>query len=921
MRPLSLTLVAFGPFAGRTELDFARLGTRGLYLITGVTGAGKTTLFDALTFALYGEPSGRNRRPEMLASQYAAPGEAPLARLAFEHRGQTYTVERTLPYERPRQRGTGTVQVPGGATFLYPDGRAPLTRPAEVTQTVTGLLGVDRDQFCQIAMIAQGAFQELLLADTAARSAIFREIFKTGPYQDFQNRVKADALALEDACRQAERDLQRLTDGIRADTDDPLAPELARLHAAVPSAADVQSLLMRLLAQDEHALDALRTALEQDDHLLEAADAALGRAVQLDALRADAAEAEGWLAAQTPVLDTLQAALATEQARAPRLEQLAEAIPVARADLARLAALEALVARQAALQAAAAQAEANAAQLANDTASLRMRLTATRAELDALSGAAAAVERLAAEERRAAERIAALESLQTQRENVAHAEVALAAAQTRYLRAADESETARRALDAALRLFLDGQAGVLARTLAPGQPCPVCGAAEHPAPAALQAHVPTEAALDAQRASADALAKTAVDRSAEAARRRGEAEQARVALLAAAEPLLGATEPEALPALLPAALAEARAAHTAAVQALAQAQEQAQRAERVREGLPRAEAKLTKQEADGLAAAQEAAQARTEAAALQTRIAEEQAQLPAANRAEAEARLQALQDERTALTRALETAQTAYSTTREGIALRRAKLETLHAQLAGAPQSDTAAQRTRREGLAAARAERLARQQALAARRQQNAATLDSLRTLAAQSEAQLRQRAWLSTLSQTVNGTLPGKEKITLETYVQTTVLDHILARANTRLMRMSNGQFELRRRAAAGDLRQRSGLELNVLDHYAGAERDVRSLSGGEQFKASLALALGMSDEVQASAGGVQLDTLFIDEGFGSLDDDSLSTAVDVLASLGEGNRLVGIISHVQQLKERIDRQIVVTRTRVGSHVEIRV
>jgi exonuclease SbcC len=171
------------------------------------------------------------------------------------------------------------------------------------------------------------------------------------------------------------------------------------------------------------------------------------------------------------------------------------------------------------------------------------------------------------------------------------------------------------------------------------------------------------------------------------------------------------------------------------------------------------------------------------------------------------------------------------------------------------------------------------------------------------------------------VNGTLSGKEKIPLETYVQTTYLDRVLARANTRLMRMSGGQYELRRRTAADDLRQKSGLELDVVDHYNGSARDVRTLSGGEQFKASLSLALGMSDEVQSSAGGVRLDPLFIDEGFGTLDEDSLASAIDVLASLSEGSRLVGVISHVQQLKERIDRQIVVTKTRAGgSRVEIR-
>ncbi|MDD3213494.1 MAG: SbcC/MukB-like Walker B domain-containing protein, partial [Eubacteriales bacterium] len=228
--------------------------------------------------------------------------------------------------------------------------------------------------------------------------------------------------------------------------------------------------------------------------------------------------------------------------------------------------------------------------------------------------------------------------------------------------------------------------------------------------------------------------------------------------------------------------------------------------------------------------------------------------------------------------------------------------------------------REEKEARRLAREALLGRAQTVRERRNGNAGILHKLKAHAAEAEKKLSRRAWLATLAQTVNGNLNGKEKIPLETYVQTTYLDRILARANTRLMRMSSGQYELVRRSSPDDLRQKSGLELNVTDHYNGSERDVRSLSGGEQFKASLALALGLSDEVQASAGGVRLDTLFIDEGFGTLDEESLSAAIDVLASLSEGSRLVGVISHVQQLKDRIDRQIVVTKARTGgSHVQV--
>ena len=177
-----------------------------------------------------------------------------------------------------------------------------------------------------------------------------------------------------------------------------------------------------------------------------------------------------------------------------------------------------------------------------------------------------------------------------------------------------------------------------------------------------------------------------------------------------------------------------------------------------------------------------------------------------------------------------------------------------------------------------------------------------------------------MAALSDTANGKLAGKEKIMLETYVQMTFFDRIIRRANLRFLVMSGGQYELKRRVGAGSTRGQSGLELDVIDHYNGTERSVRSLSGGESFKASLSLALGLSDEIQSSAGGIRLEAMFVDEGFGSLDEESLQQAIQALARLTEGDRLVGIISHVSELKTRIDKQILVTKDKSGgSRVDI--
>ena len=228
MRPLKLTISAFGPYAGRTEIPLEQLGDRGLYLITGDTGAGKTTLFDAIAFALYGEPSGASREPSMLRSKYADPGTPTFVEMEFLCRDQRYTVRRNPEYQRPRGRGEGFTVQKADASLTFPDGRPPVTKSRDVTQAIRDLIGLDRNQFCQIAMIAQGDFQRLLLAKTEDRSKIFRELFSTRLYQVFEDRVRAETAALKQQAQEARRSVEQYLRGASWE-DGPLGEELRRL--------------------------------------------------------------------------------------------------------------------------------------------------------------------------------------------------------------------------------------------------------------------------------------------------------------------------------------------------------------------------------------------------------------------------------------------------------------------------------------------------------------------------------------------------------------------------------------------------------------------------------------------------------------------------------------------------------------------
>jgi exonuclease SbcC len=690
---------------------------------------------------------------------------------------------------------------------------------------------------------------------------------------------------------------------------------LQRRRSSVP---DALSLIRTLIAQDEAKLSALKDELTAALQRVSEADRALGEAEQQARLRAEAAAAEAWLAANEPT-SPRQGRAGRAARRADERERLSEAIAAGRTEMEQFGALDALQTRVSEAEKAAVAAKGAAAEARRVFDDLQSRLAGARADLESLQGADAEAERLAAGEKAQAERVKALESFGRELAALADARIKLASAQADYRAAADRADADAAAYERAHRRFLDEQAGVLAQTLAPGEPCPVCGSREHPAPAAPADGAPTREALERLRAEREKAAKAAGERSALAAALAGGAEKAQRDAEDTAQTLLGALPFAAVPQAQQKALADARAESLRLAGALADARDRAARAARIREGIPKAERMLGEQETARRDAEQAAAARLAEAAALDKRRAEELARLPHPDRAAAEAALSALVSAKTALDDALKTAQDATPGERSHAG---APHGAFHP-----PKADSG--RGRRHGSAAITkggARRGARRPA--GKLAVTFGTPQRQRGRACRRGGDRRPRRKGAGTARVACRAFPDRERHTQrqgKNSAGNLRADHLPGpRAGPRqhpLMRMSGGQYELRRRTAADDLRQKSGLELDVVDHYNGSARDVRTLSGGEQFKASLSLALGMSDEVQSSAGGVRLDTLFIDEGFGTLDEDSLASAIDVLASLSEGSRLVGVISHVQQLKERIDRQIVVTKTRAGgSRVEIR-
>ena len=934
MRPLRLTLSAFGPYAAETRLDLEKLGKGGLYLITGDTGAGKTTIFDAITYALYDHSSSGIREGSMLRCKYADDKTPTFVELEFEVHGVRYTVRRNPEYQRPKARGEGMTTEKADATLTYPDDRPPVTKAKDVTAAVQEIIGLDYNQFSQIVLIAQGQFTKLLNASTEERSRIFRKLFRTQRYAQLQERLQAEASALNQQRTAQNAKLDSLLGGLQLSPEDPDAEALRALCAqTVPETA--LALLDALTTRQAAALEEAGTALQATEAQLDTVQQQLGAAAQAQRLAQQLAARQAELAAAKPALDAARAEADRHAGDAAQLDALTAQVTQAQSALAAYDALDALCRQQTEARDAARLAAAQAHKRRTQLDSLNAALAAAETELAALADADTRLLALQNRSAQLAQRGEALAKLEQRLADCQRQAKAAHKAQENYRAAAAAQDEARARRDALERAFLDAQAGLLAESLVEGAPCPVCGSTHHPARALLPHTAPTQAQVEAARQTAAEADRQAQNASADAQSALAAANEAKTSLRRDAETLLPErfTAPEGTVPLTFALMTNVLAEENAALQTAqtdcksqcrqtdADCRRKAQlEADRQAKTRQRPALEQSAAEADRSAAAQNAS-----ADALEGQIAERRAALPYPRRADAQAALDKLEADRRALRTGMDTAQRKLKQAEQTVAAAEAAVEALTAQQTAAQKElparsaeELTAQQT---VLTAARETLRSREKQLSAQLLPNRKTAAQYRAAAEARQALESRWQWVSALAATAGGTLTSKQKIKLEAYIQMNYLDRILRYANTRLMQMTAGQYELER-IGAENQRSQSGLDLGVIDHYNGTRRSVKTLSGGESFKASLALALGLSDEVQSSAGGIRLDTLFLDEGFGSLDEESLELAIRVLSGLTEGDRLVGIISHVGALKDRIDRQVVVHKARTGgSTVELRV
>lgn len=912
MRPLKLIMSAFGPYASEVEIDFTVFGRQGLYLISGDTGAGKTTIFDAITFALYGEPSGTSRDSGMFRSKYAEPKTHTFVKLEYEYDGKVYLIERTPAYERPKERGEGTTLQNPNATLLLPDGTL-VTGLRNVDAKILEIMGIDRTQFSQIAMIAQGDFMKLLFSKTDERQKIFRKIFKTDLYVRLQDMLKKEANDLAGRCRAERAGIDQYIDGMECGPDSAFAAMVAEAKARKVGIEDVLAMLRSIIAEDRKANETHEAEKLASENTSREKEALIKKQEEYEKACARLNEDASMLEKKVSDLAGLEAFLTERKRFMPQADELAKEAGKAEGFMPRFDQLVLIQKEVRALSGRIRDEESDLKKMSETVASLNAEMTVLKEEARSLENIGE--DMLKAMQTRDAllKRKADLVGLGGMIDILEDDAKVLARYQKALKERMEERDAALAEYISGNSLFMSEQAGILAMGLEEGSPCPVCGSLAHPSKARLSENVPTQQAVKSMKERYDALEGKVNKGFSLCAEQKARTEAGFESLRQRLEEIMHITYgPETSGIIEKEVLAAERSIRDNDV-LIRSLKNKSDRKEELAKAIPETERKLNEASDRIKSLTASLAALRAEYAARSGHAEEMVRDLPFKTREEVAARVKELTEKRAGIINDITKAETDVNSCKESIASLKAGIEAVREQVKEVISIDKDAE-VQAKTEADARAAVLDTQiRHTFARIRSNSAILDNI---IKRSENLMRlesELSWKSALSKTANGDLEGKEKVMLETYVLMGYFDRIIARANTRFMSLSGGQYELKRRENASNNRSQSGLELNVIDHYNGSERKVESLSGGEQFKASLSLALGLSDEIQSSAGGIRLDTMFVDEGFGSLDDESLRLALNTLGSLTEGNRLIGIISHVPALKQ-IERQILVRKDRFG-------
>lgn len=917
MRPLKITMSAFGPYAGEVTLDMQKLGKSGIYLITGDTGAGKTTIFDAISYALYGEASGNYRENTTLRSKYASADTPTFVELEFEYNNEIYKINRNPEYPRPNKRGEGFTKQSANAELVMPDGSV-ITKIKEVSAKVEEIIGINKNQFSQIAMIAQGDFRKLLNCETNERSKIFRKIFKTEPYHNIEIKLSSLFNELKRNREKEKNGIEQYINQLKCNENDTLSLELERAKSGDVLIEDVIKLAGEIINKDTLEYTKTQKNIESINEEIEKINSNIKLYENQEATKKAYAKASAKLEEFKTKRNECEKAYKSAEAQRERLDDLTRKINLINSKMPKydeLKSLENSISER-----------TQSFEKSNNLLKLKQQeITLLEKEIDEKSkaleevkGADLLVQKLTVQKEEINKKAEALKELKIEIDRCKTEQKNLKNAQSFAKSALDEYSALENEYNQIYIAFFNEQAGIIADELKDGEPCPVCGSTSHPNLARKSENAPSQADVE----SAQKLAKKAQEK-ADKARDTASALKSRVDEIganvkSAAKKLFGTDDNvfddynSNINAL--------KKEYDCTLALLKTANEKLNLYQKLDKEIPKIQEKQK-------SLSDEISTLNTQKASDEAFISENtkrvtsiKSELDFESADIAKDKLKEYTNLSNDIKNAIEKSKNAFDDIKSKYDTQKGTKASLENALKEFKEIDLASLNEKSLKLNEHKKDVDETAKLLYSRIENNKSRVDDISKKRDILKGYDDKYVWLKALSETANGDISGKEKITLETFVQMTYFDSIIRKANIRLLTMSDGQYELVRRSDAETLKKNEGLALDVIDHFNASTRSVSTLSGGESFMASLCLALGLSDEIQSSNGGIKLDTMFVDEGFGSLDGEALDRALSALTSLSQGNRLVGIISHVDALCDRIDNKIVITKDRtIGSNAQI--
>ena len=920
MKPLKLTMSAFGPYAGETSIDMSKLGENGLYLITGDTGAGKTTIFDAIAFALFGEPSGENRDNSMLRSNYAEITTPTFVELEFLYRNEKYIVRRNPSYKRPSKRGDGLTEEKALAELTYPCGKTE-NIAKDNKKIVEELLGIDREQFKQIAMIAQGDFLKLLLASTSDRTKMFRKIFNTKPYENFRIKLKSEFETLDTEYNKIKDSLLQYTNDIQCEECSTLALEIEKIKAdkEIGLIDETFNLISEIIETDSNEKLIVKKFIENSYKEITDIDKILGVYNSAQTAREDIEISKNIVEINSEKIGECEKELNLKENNLPLIEKIVGEIEICKSTIVQYEELENLKKNLNKSEIDIKTISENKTKKTDEFSTNKLKIVDIEEQLTDCTDVSKNQVIYANQEKELKVKQTNIKDLILDYDSYENLEIKTQNQQKQYAELFSEGVEIKNNYENLEKLFLDEQAGIIASKLVQGDKCPVCGSDSHPDIARMTIGAPTELDIKKSKKEHKDIQQKINDASVSAGKLSGQLEELKKMVTSKAKNVLGDVKYSDIKKNANELLEKLKEENILVKKAIMETEDRVKTQQSLTEKLPKVKENNIKIE-NVLGEIEKELIEKNEAIKyFDQQIAVLSKSLKFETVKEAKGNIDKLDTKKNVMAKEYTDCKNKFDQLVQMVNEHKVKIQTLEKQINNSECENSEELKEKRVKLGNEKILAEDKLMEIELRLNTNIKTNKNMLKQFENISNVNKQKKYVKSLFDTANGSVKGKDKITLETYVQTRYFDRIIQKANTRFMNMSGGQYELKRQMNSGGNGQ-SGLELDVIDHYNGSDRSVKSLSGGESFMASLSLALGLSDEIQSVAGGIQIDTMFVDEGFGSLSEDARDNAIKILNGLSDGNRLVGIISHVSELKEKIEKQIIIKKHQsTGSYVEI--